>query len=128
MPRPQRFAVASRRPVDHLVDEAVLPGLLGGEPAVAVGVGLDALDRLAGVEGDALGHHPLQVDDLLGLDGDVGRLALHLRRTAGASGSGECGRAKRLPGAPAHSRNWPMEAARPTQMVETSDRTYCMVS
>ena len=33
----------------HVVDEAVLQGLLGGEPAVAVGVRLDLLDRLAGV-------------------------------------------------------------------------------
>ena len=30
---------------------------------------------LAGVEGDALGHEPLDVDHLLGLDRDVGRLA-----------------------------------------------------
>ena len=66
------------RAVDDLVDEAVLAGLLGREPTVAVRVGLDPLDRLAGVEGDPLGHHPLQVDDLLGLDGDVRRLALHL--------------------------------------------------
>jgi hypothetical protein len=29
---------------DHLVDDAVLLGLLGGEPAVALGVGLDLLD------------------------------------------------------------------------------------
>ncbi len=50
------------------------------EPAVPVRVGLDPLDRLAGVEGDPLGHHPLQVDDLLGLDGDVGGLPLHLAR------------------------------------------------
>ena len=66
-----------RRAVDDLVDEAVLAGLFGGEPAVAVRVGLNPLERLPGVEGDALGHHPLEVDDLLGLDRDVGRLALH---------------------------------------------------
>src|SRR5579884_3200552 len=60
--------------LDDPVDEPVLAGFFGGEPAVAVGVELDALDGLAGVEGDALGHHALQVDDLLGLDGDVGRL------------------------------------------------------
>ena len=40
----------------------------------------------------------------------------------------EWGRANRLPGAPAQSRNWPMLAARPKQMVDTSGRTYCMVS
>src|SRR6202035_3315695 len=37
-------------PRDHRVDEAVLLGLLGGEPPVPVRVRLDALDRLAGVE------------------------------------------------------------------------------
>ena len=56
------------------------PGLLSGEPAVPIGVGFDPLDRLPGVIGDALGHHPLEVDDLLRLDGDVGGLALHLAR------------------------------------------------
>ena len=35
---------------------------------------------LAGVVGDALGHEPLDVDHLLGLDGDVGRLALNAAR------------------------------------------------
>ena len=34
----------SRRTVDDRVDEAVLLRLFGGEPAVAVRVGLDALD------------------------------------------------------------------------------------
>jgi hypothetical protein len=31
-----------------VIDEAVLEGFGGGEPPVAVGIGLDALDRLAG--------------------------------------------------------------------------------
>src|SRR5690242_20863357 len=39
---------------DHLVDEAVLLGFLRGEPAVAVRVLLDLLDRLPGVVGGAL--------------------------------------------------------------------------
>src|SRR5438477_12029289 len=60
--------VGRHRAFDHLVDEAVVLGLLGREPAIAVEVLLDALHRLAGVQRDALGHHPLQVDDLLGLD------------------------------------------------------------
>src|SRR5450756_1494520 len=55
-----------------LVDEAVLPGLLRGEPAVPVGVLLDLLDGLAGVEGEPLLHGPLGVEHLLGLDGNVG--------------------------------------------------------
>src|SRR4051812_21662000 len=58
---------------DDVVDEAVVLGLFGREPAVAVGVLLDLLDRLAGVEGDALLHRALRVEHLLGLDGDVGR-------------------------------------------------------
>ena len=40
--------------LDDLVDQAVVLGLLGGEPAVAVSVGLDLLDRLAGVQGDQI--------------------------------------------------------------------------
>jgi hypothetical protein len=79
------------------------------------------------VEGDALGHEALGVGHLLGLDGDVGGLALH-------AAEGWCimirawGSAKRLPGSPAHSRNWPIDAPRPMQMVPTSGWTNCMVS
>ena len=39
-----------------------------------------------------------------------------------------CGRANRLPSAPAQSRNWPIEAARPMQIVATSGAMNCMVS
>ena len=38
------------------------------------------------------------------------------------------GSENRLPGAPEHSRNWPIEAARPMQMVATSGWMNCMVS
>ena len=38
------------------------------------------------------------------------------------------GSAKRLPGVPALSRNWPIEAARPMAMVTTSFLMNCMVS
>src|SRR5512135_717506 len=58
---------------DDVVDEAVVPRLVRGEPAVAVGVALDLLDRLAGVVGDPLLHRALRVKHLLGLDRDVGR-------------------------------------------------------
>src|SRR5665647_365581 len=58
---------------DDLVDEAVLHGLLGREPAVAVGVGGDLLKGLAGLLGGQLGEHPLHVQDELGIDPDVGR-------------------------------------------------------
>ena len=65
---------------DDLVDEAVVLRLVGGEPAVAVRVPLDALDRLAGVKRDPFCHHPLQVNDLLRLDRYVRSLPLHLAR------------------------------------------------
>ncbi len=57
------------------VDQAVGLGLFGGEPAVALAVGLDLLQRLTRVVRDELGHAPLGVRQLLGLDGDVGGLA-----------------------------------------------------
>ena len=44
-----------------------------GQAASAAAVLLDLVHRLAGVEGDALGHRLLHVQHLLGLDGDVGR-------------------------------------------------------
>src|SRR5919112_5538958 len=55
---------------DDVVDEAVVLGLLRGEPAVAVGVLLDLLHRLSGVERDPLLHDALGVEHLLGLDRD----------------------------------------------------------
>ena len=55
-----------------MVDEAVLQRLLRGEPAVAVEVGDDLLDRLAGVAGDQLRHLLLVPAEQLGLDRDVG--------------------------------------------------------
>src|SRR6266508_260436 len=58
---------------NHLVDEAIVARLFGGEPAVAVGVGLDLGRRLSGVERHPLLEHPLGVEHLLGLDRDVGR-------------------------------------------------------
>src|SRR5579884_126746 len=66
------------RPGNDLVDEAVFLRLVGREPTVTVRVRFDPLDGLPGVEGDPLGHHALEVDDLFGLDGNVSRLALHL--------------------------------------------------
>src|SRR3954452_16040830 len=57
----------------HVVDEPVLEGLLRGEPAVAVGVLLDLLDRLAGVLGLQLVELALRPPEQVGLDGDVRR-------------------------------------------------------
>ncbi len=39
-----------------------------------------------------------------------------------------CGSANRLSFAPAQSRNWPIEAARPIPTVATSLEIHCMVS
>ena len=61
---------------DHLVDDSVLAGFLGCEPAVAVAVGLDRLHRLAGVLGYAFLELLLRVGHLLGLDCDHGGVAL----------------------------------------------------
>src|SRR5690606_16113974 len=58
--------------LQHLVDEPVLPGLLRGEPAVPVGVLLDLLHALPGVEGDPLLEHLLHVQQVVGEDPDVG--------------------------------------------------------
>src|SRR5689334_6385028 len=55
-----------------VVGEAVLLRLLGGEPAVTVGITLDLVERASRVEGDALLQHPAGVHHLLRLDGNVG--------------------------------------------------------
>src|SRR3954453_9800419 len=66
-------AVGHGRLADDVVDKPVLEGLLRGEPAVAVGVLLDLLDALAGVEGLQLVELALGPPEQVGLDGDVGR-------------------------------------------------------
>ena len=60
---------------EHVVDEAVLLGLVGAHEVVALGVGLDALDRLPGVLDQELVQLVARPQDLLGVDVDVGRLA-----------------------------------------------------
>ena len=62
----------------HLVDEAVFLGLHRGQVAVAIGVPGDSLDRLAGVAGEDLVDDVPALDDLLGLDLDVGDLPADL--------------------------------------------------
>ena len=77
--RPVRaLLLAGGDPAHDLVDQAVFLGLDGGQVAVAFGVPGDPLDRLAGVLGQDLVDHLLALDDLLGLDLDVGDLAAHL--------------------------------------------------
>ena len=70
-------------PLDDLVDQAVLDGLLGLEEAVALHVLVDLLERLAGVLGVDLVDPLARVEDLAGVDLDVRRLALEARPTAG---------------------------------------------
>src|SRR5947209_19984605 len=66
--------------VDHPVDEAVLDRLIGLEEAVALHVGVDLLEALPGVLGVDLIDPPADVEDLLGVDRDVGGLALEAGR------------------------------------------------
>src|SRR3954468_7175381 len=58
-----------------VVDEAVVERLLGVEPAVAVAVRVDLLDRLAGLSRGDLGKALLHVEDEGRLGLDVGRRA-----------------------------------------------------
>src|SRR3954447_19665106 len=64
---------------DDPVDDSVLLGLLRGHEVVALGVLADLLDRLARVLGDDLVELLAQLDDLAGVDLDVGGLALESR-------------------------------------------------
>ena len=85
--------------VDYLVYQTVFPCFLRDHPVIPLGVGLDLLRRLAGILGKDL------IDTLLDL-----QEVLH------------------VPLAPQDSRNAPMLAAMPMQMVDTSHLMYCMVS
>ena len=62
--------------LDDAVDDAVLLRLLGAHEVVALGVVRDLVEGLAGVLGDDLVEAAADVDDLFGVDLDVGRLAL----------------------------------------------------
>src|SRR3954454_17602496 len=68
-------AVGHGRLADDVVDEPVLEGLLRGEPAVAVGVLVDLLHRLARVERLQLVELTLRPAEQIGLDRDVRRRA-----------------------------------------------------
>src|SRR5699024_8672098 len=57
---------------DDVVDEAVLLGLIGSEPAVPVGVLVDLLHAVAGLLGGQFGHGALHVQDQVRVDPDVG--------------------------------------------------------
>src|SRR5882724_4250634 len=95
---------------DHLIDDPIVLRLLRGHEKVAVRVVLDLIHRLAGViDEDAvqLLAHP---EDLLGLDVDVGRLALGAaQRLVDQDARVRQGEALAL--APAHSSSAAIEAA-----------------
>ena len=74
-----------RRLRDHLVDQAVLLGLVGRQEEVALGVALDLLDRLAGALGQDLVQLLARLQDVARVDLDVGGLALRAARAAGGS-------------------------------------------
>ena len=61
--------------LDHHVDQAVALRLGGREPAVALELALDALERLARVLAEQLEQLRAVVQDLSRLDLDVGRRA-----------------------------------------------------
>jgi len=101
------------------------PGLLRGHEKVPVGVLLDLLHALARVvheDAVELLAHP---QDLLGLDVDVGGLALHAAQRLVDHDARVRQARKRLPLAPAHSSSAPIEAALPMQIVEMAGFTYC---
>src|SRR6516162_9972027 len=62
--------------IDHLVDNAPLHRHFPGQEVVALERVLDLLERLAGVLHVDLVETPLEIQDLLGMKHDVGRLAL----------------------------------------------------
>ena len=114
-------------PLDHAVDQAVLDRLVGLEEAVALHVGVDLLDALAGVVGVDLIDPGADVEDLAGVDLDVGRLSskpadgwwIRMRLL---------GSEKRLPLVPAVSNIDPIDIATPMQIVCTSGLMNCIVS
>src|SRR6202050_2796733 len=73
-------AIAELMLRDDAIYDAVLPGLLRAHEVVALGVLADLLELFAGVLGDDLVEAVAHVDDLLGVDLDIGRLALEARR------------------------------------------------
>src|SRR5581483_12019786 len=74
---PRAGDVASRSVVvDHAVDQTVLDRFLGLEEPVALHVGMHLLHRLPGVLGVDLVDPAADVEDLAGVDLDVGRLTL----------------------------------------------------
>ncbi len=83
---------------------------------------------LAGVEGEDLVDLLAQLEQLAGVDLDVGRLALHALRPGLVDQHPAVGEHVRLPALPAASSTAAIEAAWPMQKVATSGLMYCIVS
>ena len=94
---------------------------------VALGIPLDHGDVLSGIAGEDLVELFLDLQDLLGLYLDIGRLPW-LPPEGWWIMISAFGRAMRLPFAPEERRNAPIEAAIPTQIVETSHLMKFIVS
>ena len=115
--------------IQLLIDDAIGDGFVGLEPEVAVAVLVDLFDGLAGVLGHDFVHALAEAEHFLGFDGEVGGGALHDAADEGlVEHDAALGRAERLPAVPEASSQAPMEAARPRQVVATSQRRNCMVS
>jgi len=102
---------------DHAVDQSVLDRFLGLEEPVPFHVGVDLLDRLAGVVGVDLVDPLADVEDLPSVDLDVAGLTLEAGR-----------RLMDQDPAPPVSRREPIDIAIPTQIVWISGLMNCIVS
>ena len=70
------FFLGRARLVEHLVNNTVIPGLLGIEIKVAVGIVGDLIHRLAGMVDENVLNDILLPHYLAGGDDDIGRLSL----------------------------------------------------
>ena len=91
-------------------------GLLGRHICIPVQRLFNRLDRLAGVLGVDLVQPALQLDDFLGMAGDVGGLPV-IGRARLVHQDARIGQAKRSPFLPAQSSSDAADAAWPTQSV-----------
>lgn len=118
---------------NDLIDQAIGLGFLCGQVVIAVSIFLHNLKRLAGILAEHAVHLFLDLHKVVGMDLDVACLAG--KATALAAGNQRLmdqdlriRQGETLTPVPLASKNAPMEAAMPTQMVETSHLIYFMVS
>ena len=104
------------------VDEPELHRFEGRQKLVALDCGGDDFERLAGVAHVDFIEPSPQGQDLARLNLDIGRLTLRPARGLMDHDPRVGQREKRLPLAPAHNSNEPIEAAWPMHTVETGER------